>query len=346
MSPQFEPTGYQGYIARMYTYYNSDPYFSQLTSSKYGITQILLGLWGTFLFLNLLIPILSMTRGKQIFEWFTKATAASNPRLCRATVFIIIFFNTVFILSASVLHFNAGYPTTTNCYISPAREHCKVPATSTSYDYILAILITKAIVLPIALLTELAVAIYRVIKDLNSLPRIKRYMQILVVWQLLIFVQITVGLMSIPFLVLMFISPATVLLLSVGIFLVFLLLTFIVIMLPIPKQCNFKVLVQSCLSTAETLLIVALVGSAFSTYYFITKDGLNMSGIKGYITSLIPTILISIFIWMLKKGFLGKQLNLTKEKQKKTKRHLVKSRESLSTEPEDETTNLLSTALN
>ena len=152
--------------------------------------------------------------------------------------------------------------------------------------------------------------------------------------------------MSIPFLVLMFISPATVLFSSVGIFLAFLLLTFIVIMLPIPKQCNFKVLLQSCLSTAETLLIVALVGSAFATYYFITKDGLNMSGIKGYITSLIPTILISIFIWMLKKGFLGKQLNLTKEKQKKTKRHLVKSRESLSTEPEDETTNLLSTALN
>ena len=91
-------------------------------------------------------------------------------------------------------------------------------------------------------------------------------------------------------------------------------------------------------------MIVAFVGFAFITYYRITRNGLNMSGVKGYITSLVPTIIISVFIWMLKKGSLRKQLNSMKEKQEKTKRCRVKSRESLSTESEDEMINLLSTA--
>ena len=341
MSPQLEP-GYYGYIARRYTYYNSDPYFSQLVSNKYRITQSLLGLWGTFLFLNLLIPILSITRGKQAFQWLTKATAVSNPRLYRVIVFTIILFNIIYILSVVILHFQ-GYPTATNCHISTSREHCTVPPTSTSYNYILGILITKVIILPVVLLTELTVLVYRVIKDSDSPPQIKQCTQIIVIWQLLVFVHITAGLISIPFLVLAFISPATVLLSSAGIFLVLLLMIFILTVFPIPKQCNFKVLLQSCLSTAETLLIVAFVGSAFLTYYSIVKDGLNMSGVKGYITTLIPTIIISIFIWMLKKGFLGKQLNSMKEKQKRCQ---VKSRKSLCTESDDETINLLSTASN
>ena len=244
-----------------------------------------------------------------------------------------------------ILHSVHGYPTAINCYIATAREHCKVPPISTSYHYVLGAMITKVIILPIALLIELAVVVYRVTMDSDSLsPRIKHCTQVIVVWQLLVFAHVTVGLISIPLLVLAFISPASVLLTSVRIFLVPLLIMFILTMVPIPKRCNFKVLLQSCLLTVETLLIVAFVGSAFITYYRITRDGLNMSGVKGYITSLVPTIIISIFIWMLKKGSLRKQLNSMKGKQEKTKRCRVKSRESLSTESEDEMINLLSTA--
>ena len=253
MLPQLEPRSH-GYIARRYTYFNSDPYFSQLGSDKSGIAQSLLGLWVTFLFLNLLIPILSITRGKQVLKWLSKATAVSNPRLYRAIVFTIILFNIIYILSAMIFHFQA-YPTATKYYISTSRELCTVPSTSTSYNYILGILITKAIILPVALLTELAVVICRVIKDLDSPPWIKQCTQIVVIWQLLVFVHITAGHISVPFLVLVFISPATVLLTSAG---MLLLIIFNFTVFPIPKQCNFKLLLQSCLLTAETLLIVAL----------------------------------------------------------------------------------------
>lgn len=341
-SSQLEPR-YHGYIARRYTYYNSDPYFSRLVSSKIAIAKSLLGLWGTFLFLNLLIPLLSITRRKQVIQWLTKATAASNPRLYRAIVLVLFLFNIIYILSVVVLHSVNGYPTATNCHISWSRERCRVPPTSTSYKHIFAILITKAITLPIALLIELAVAVYSVIKDSYLRPRIKQCIQIMVTWQLLIFVHITMGLISIPFLVLAFISPATVLLSTAGIVLVLLLIIFIFTFSPIPKRCNFTVLLQSCLSMVEILLIVAFVFSAFITYYTIVKDGLNMSGVKGYITSLIPTIVISLFVWMLRKGFLGKQLNSMKGKRKKTERHRTKS---FSSETEDETINLLSTTSN
>ena len=233
--PQLEPR-YHGYIARRYTYYNSDSYFSQLVPSRQSITTSLLGLWGTFLFLNLLIPFLSITRGKQAFQWLSKATATSNPRLYRAIVVTIILFNTIYVLSAMIFHLVHGYPTAINCYITTARERCKVLPTSTSYRYVLGATITKVIILPVALLIELAVVVYRVTMDSDSLsPKIKHCTQVIVVWQLLVFAHVTVGLISIPLLVLVFISPASVLLTSVGIFLVPLLIMFILTMVPIPK---------------------------------------------------------------------------------------------------------------
>ena len=92
------------------------------------------------------------------------------------------------------------------------------------------------------------------------------------------------------------------------------------------------------LSTAETVVIAALAVSACVTYYVITRSGMNMSGVKGYIVSLIPTIFITIFVWIIKKKFFRQ----THNKKKKIKRNLkgelkdvlMKRRESLSTEEE------------
>ena len=61
---------------------------------------------------------------------------------------------------------------------------------------------------------------------------------------------------------------------------------------------------KSLLFMVETLLIAALFMSAFMTYYSIIKNGMNMDGVKGYIISLIPTILISISVWIIKMKYL------------------------------------------
>ena len=146
-------------IARWYTYYNSDSYFSKLDLNKKIIIHTLTGLWATFTLLNLLIPIISITRGKQIFQKLTKITATSNPRVYRATALVMVLFNFIWSLSALVLHIS-GYPSLLNCLLITAIHPCRIPPTVTSYFYVLGMLITKAVVLPLALLTELVVAVY------------------------------------------------------------------------------------------------------------------------------------------------------------------------------------------
>ena len=60
-----------------------------------------------------------------------------------------------------------------------------------------------------------------------------------------------------------------------------------------------------------------------------------MGGVKGYIMSLIPTIPISIFIWMIKGKLLGKRLKKNrKRKDRELMAVLVQRRDSFSTEEE------------
>ena len=243
----------------------------------------------------------------------------------------------IYIVAMTACHIN-GYPTILSCYLNTAIHPCSTPTTETSYYYILGILITKAVILPVALMVEFVAAVY--IAKESTTTRFTLVVQTFVIWQLLVFVQITVGLLSIPFLVLMFISPAFVLL-QIGLLLVILVfIGFILTAIPLPnrRKCKLERCIQTLLSTAETVVIAALAVSACVTYYVITRSGMNMSGVKGYIVSLIPTIFITIFVWIIKKKFFGQ----THNKKKRIKRNLkgelkdvlMKRRESLSTEEE------------
>ena len=108
----------------------------------------------------------------------------------------------------------------------------------------------------------------------------KLFIKVIVIWQLLIFVQITVGLIRLPLLVLMFISPACVLLITGGIILLFTLLIFILMTIPFPTSCKYQPrrIMQSFLYTAETILIAALFISAYMTYYIFDCQEWNEYG--------------------------------------------------------------------
>ena len=264
-------------------------------------------------------------------------TTATESRLHRATILVVILFNILYIVVMTAFHIT-GYPTVLSLYLNTAIHPRSIPTTETSYYYILGILITKAVILPVALMVEFVAAVY--IAKESTTTRFTLVVQTFVIWQLLVFVQITVGLLSIPFLVLMFISPAFVLL-QVGVLLVlFLIIVFILTTIPLPnrRKCKTKSCFQTLSITIETVVIATLAASACFTYFMITRSGMNMSGVKGYIVSLIPTIFITIFVWIIKKKFFGQ----THNKKNKIKRNLkgelkdvlMKRRESLSTEEE------------
>ena len=179
---------------------------------------------------------------------------------------------------------------------------------------------------------------------------LRQFVQVFVTWQLLVFAQITMGLISIPIIVLAFISPVCVTLTSAGIILFFALLIIFFSNIPFPMKCTLKLQFHLCLqsfcATAETLIITLLVISIYITYYTILKNGMNMSGTKGFIISLIPTIPIPIFIWIIKKRFFKQNLKMKKKRNKVGKRHLEETllNRSSSLSTEEEMIHILSTS--
>ena len=290
-----------------------------------------------FTILNLLIPILSITRGKMISKVLAKVTEAPSQRVYRASALVTIFFNVLYTTFTIILH-TKGYPNVLECHLrSMASHRCRIPPTAISYIYVLGILNTKAVILPVALLIELVAAIciaFNLITEsvtgkMTTTQKLSLLFKIIIIWQVLIFVQITVGLIGIPLVVLLFISPARVLLLCGGIILLLTLVIFILTSVPFPNSCKYQPrhIMKSLLFMVETLLIAALFMSAFTTYYSIIKNGMSKDGVKGYIISLIPTILISISVWIIKMKYLG-------EVKKKGRKLKIKRDNSLLTDEE------------
>ena len=336
-SPNSDPM-YQGYVARYYTYYFHDSYFSKLGPTKTRITRLFLSIWISFTFLNLLIPLLSITRAKKLFQRLTKKALASKSRMYKATIMVITLFNLMYLLSTLIFHMQ-GLPNVLDCHLSTATHTCDIPSTATAYNYVIGILITKAIVLPIATVVELIAAVY-IAKE--SFPKNRKIgarfffiLKTFAIWQLFVFAQIMFGLVSIPLIVLAFISPAYILLSGGGILLVPIVLIFVVTIIPLPTTCKFqpKRFVWSTLIAAETLLVAAVVLSATVSYHLIVTQGMNMSGVKVYIMSLIPTIPITIFVWIIKKKFFGLGVN-KKHRERESSEALIKRSRSLPTEEE------------
>ncbi len=197
-------------------------------------------------------------------------------------------------------------------------------------------LITKVIILLAAILIELLTAIVYAtrMKALHSNRSSCTIIgQVLVLWQLFIFVQLTLGLITIPLLIMILISPAQSILIA-GLTLTPLLLFACLLMLT-PCTKSYKYTLKVHWSTLlENTIAACLVTVAFVTYYSIVTYGASMNSIKGYILSLIPTVPISIFVWTLKRKLMHKKAkhNTIKARERKMKNTLQQRRASVSTE--------------
>ena len=241
----------------------------------------------------------------------------------------------MYTVATLVIH-KKGYPDVLQCYLEPS---CTIPQTTTSYKYIIGILITKAVLLPLSVIIELIVAVYIVdgykCKKMPARVRCVLFMRAFVVWQLLVFVQITLGLVSIPLFVLFFISPTQLLLISVAALLMFIMTTFVLTIIPYPNTSKIWKLFPSCRVFIESILIVALIVLAFITYYVTVTDGMNLDGVKGYILTLIPTVPISVFIWIIKKKYLAGKVKKTKSGRKLDSLLLSRREHAVTMEDED-----------
>ena len=313
-------SNYQGYIAKSYTYFSTDSYSNNLSRNRWKIQLTERLLWATFIVINLFIPILFISKGKQLATCDVKHNFPY-----RAAATIITTFNFLYSLVTLCTLFSPttpGYPSVLDCFIAEKSHRCIIPKGAIFYDASIGILVTKVTVLPIAVLVELIVAIYYVTKrrvsstcrsELLGVQKIKSVgcfiMRVFTLWQILIFVQIMVGSVSIPFLILLLVSPAQSILLSVELIALIISISGCLFGIPLPSRCKFNV--HSCIklwfSYVENLLIMAVIFLASTTYCLIVKEGISMGSVKGYVLSLIPTIPISIFIWMIQETIRSKR---------------------------------------
>ena len=311
---------YQGYVAKSYTYFSTDSYSNNLSRNRWKIRLTEQLLWATFIVINLLIPILFISKGKQLATCDIKHNFPY-----RAAAIIITTFNFLYSLVTLGTLFSPtkkGYPSVLDCFIAENRHRCIIPKEAIFYDVSIGILVTKVTILPVAVLIELIVAIYYVTKrrvsstcrsEFLGVQKTKSVgcfiMRVFALWQILIFIQIMIGSVSIPFLILMLISPAQSILISVELIAFIISISGCLLGIPLPSSCNFNVYsyMKLWFSYVENLLVMAVIFLTSTTYCLIVKEGISMGSVKGYVLSLAPTIPISIFIWMIQERIRSKR---------------------------------------
>ena len=57
------------------------------------------------------------------------------------------------------------------------------------------------------------------------------------------------------------------------------------------------------------VLLIATITAVILQNFILINEGLSMQGVKGYIVSLLPTILLSLFVWALKRKLMQEKLS-------------------------------------
>jgi len=132
-----------------------------------------------------------------------------------------------------------------------------------------------------------------------------------------VFTQIWLGVLPLPFFVLFIVSPLqSIFALSIAA------LVFVVLTVPISHMlytCRIRCTCTSWMNLGfwcwAYTLITVLITEIMILYGTFINGGLSDSGIKAVILSLLPSILLSGFVWVIKKRFLSKKPSLDLERQ-------------------------------
>ena len=192
--------------------------------------------------------------------------------------------------------------------------HCSPSYNSALYKDELTAFITKMVVILTAIITELLVVIKAPIK-ITLLPaswcRSSKYfrpVQVILLWNTFVFVQISLGLISLPVSILLLITPLqTLLVLCVAVLIVALIAAFIVCLLQFGNQCRVKTshFGQACGYFSWNLLFIMLVFAVSTLYFFLAPEGTSLSTSR-VIFSLLPSIALSGASWLAKRKLFSK----------------------------------------
>jgi len=322
----------QGYISRWYSYYHAESY--ETDGSRSNVPKVLLTI---FILLNLFVLHTSITHGE---KWYCRfcdiIKECSTSRVYSAVGISMATSNFLYMTSMVVL--DTVYSTSpSHCRDehTGTLDNCSAIYTSPTYKDEVTARIVKGVVIFIAIIIELLVAI-RISKKaiLPMANRCSQCFQIIVLWNMFVFVQIWVGLVLLPACIFLIIAPLqTIPILCAAIMSPPLLMAFISILLQFGNQLHIrnwdcKINTVVCIRSSRQFIFVALIVALMTLYFYLSPGGTSLSSTEGIIFSLIPSIMISMTVWGIKRRFFNNILG----KGKKTRAEMSVS--SASTEQE------------
>ena len=330
----------QGYIARWYSYYCAEAYFRSKEIGK-NTRKVLLII---FILLNLFILHTTVIYGT---KWYCRFYEILNDRSQKASgIYLAVGITTTILnfayLTATVVlcvnkHSIPPIYVAECTAISDWVGGCSPSHDSSLYKDELASFITKMLVIIIAMIVHFLIAFKVPIKTAllttkwRHSSKCYRVFQIILHWNIFLFVQMLLGLISLPACLLLLIAPLqTISLLCEVCLMIASLTVLIVCLLQFGRRCHIRTCCfeETCGHLLWYLILAALTVAITFLYLFLLPQGESLSNARGVVFSLLPPIALSITSWTIKRKFLSKD---------STKRKLEKqlSISSMSTEEED-----------
>ena len=289
--------------------------------TAYHIHIILIGL---YISLNIFILLVFMVAGNQCLGKLTTLSPKQSFHV----------FNTTYILSF-VCGLISNYPTVwATMKGSQSLRNPPIPTGTSVYKDEEITLILKYITLPVTVITELflAMKVYR--KPHFPLPsltvklccyccrccsvRLKyKTLQTLIWWNVMVFVQLLVGHVAMPVLILFTIAPADTISVigTAGLLYIYTAIAVVYFVQIIRYHCSWKKCGLTCAELLGLIVFFALLASLVWFYFEVLTSGISFNGIKGLTISLIPSIMLSVTAWLIKKFFShGRHIRASKMK--------------------------------
>ena len=320
----------QGYVAKYCDYYTTEPYSNTHFEERFIFIRKLILV--TFIFANILILTVILKCG---YQKLNHSIHSNSAPVYWAIAIAMGIMNIIYLIGLIWAHIYKRLPRLLlDEYSTHIKEKENCPAKFIYYQHELLAFIAKVSILCISAIMELILALYIVCMTnfrLLPIPPIlaqvmKRcfcccnYLKCLhavLLWQVFLFTQIWLGFLPLPFLVLFIFGPLrSILTLSIAA-LIFVMLT--ASLSHMLYNCRIRCTCTSWMNFVfwcwGYTVISALIAGVLALYITFVDGGYSDSGIKPVILSLLPSVLLSGSVWVIKKKFLNKRTSPHLERQ-------------------------------
>ena len=305
----------KGYIVKYYNYYTTESFYKKEHHDH--ARNIRLALLVIVVCLNILLPVGFALGGAKRLQNMLIPDGHHTANNVKKSVAITIVVTNVLYITFSVVSAITPAPhhSSLEC-ITTSKRHCNVPTNSTLYWDEAATMTSVYLFFPLAVSFELIIAILLQIQTRDKKNKTKLATNCccnaFLLWNAMIVVQIWVGLILLPVMILLIIAPSHTISLLGCIGLTEIHISLTIKYLFFDDKCSqnckcylfFLVKLLVCLVLTLFLLALGII------YFEILEVGLSLQTLKGFVLSLFPSFILTMLAWVIQtKVMKNKRLN-------------------------------------